>query len=291
VAYYEKLFSNQAIKVSLLFLHLSEAVMPCILQQVLEENLYQPQHVAMLGLKKKLKEDYRDIVELIAEMPRIQEALELTQIPEHTTLCKAFTRLSKIVFAVLLELTVPDGISGTYGIDATGLTRSHISKHYAKRCKITIQSMKSTFLVNSKKQLVVGLHTTTTRKHDTRIILPVIANCLHKIDTLVADKGYDDNRIREALKSVGITPVIPYREQTVLDKIANSKQDKKVYHRRSLNESVNRSIKTKYGEELVSVKWRNQQKEVSLLCILHNIERQLMVIWIGFQQSLKGGES
>jgi IS5 family transposase len=246
----------------------------------------QPQHVAMLGLKKKLKEDYRDIVELIAEMPRIQEALELTQIPEHTTLCKAFTRLSKIVFIVLLELTVPDGISGTYGIDATGLSRSHISKHYAKRCKIRLRSMKSTFLVNSDTQLIVSLHTTTTRKHDTRIILPVVANCTHKIDTLVADKGYDDNRIREALRSVGISPVIPYREQTVLDKLANSKLDKKTYHKRSLNESVNRSIKTKYGEELVSRKWRNQQKEVCLLCVLHNIERQLMVIWVGFQQSL-----
>jgi IS5 family transposase len=247
----------------------------------------QPQHVAMLGLKKKLKEDYRDIVELIAEMPRIQEALELTQIPEHTTLCKAFTRLSKIVFMVLLELTVPDGTSGTYGIDSTGLSRLHSSKHYAKRCKIRIRSMKSTFLVNSEKQLVVALHTTTTKKHDTRIILPVIAGCNNRIDALVADKGYDDNRIREALRSVGINPVIPYREQTALDKLANSKLDKKTYHKRSLNETVNSVIKRKYGEELVSRKWRNQQKEVYMLCILHNIERQLMVIWVGFQQSHK----
>ena len=245
----------------------------------------QPQHIAMLGLKKKTKADYRGFVELLTEMPRVQETLGLTQIPEHTTLCKAFTRLSKLVLIVLLELTVPDGISGTYGIDATGLSRSHISEHYAKRCKIRIRSMKSTFLINSEEQIVVGLHTTTTRKHDTRIILPVIANCNNRIDALVADKGYDDNGIREALKSVGITPVIPYREQTVLDKLANSKLDTKTYHKRSLNETVNSAIKRKYGEELVSRKWRNQQKEVYMLCILHNIERQLTIIWIGFQQS------
>src|SRR3990172_6695214 len=79
----------------------------------------QPQHIAMLGLKKKTKADYRGFVELLTEMPRVQETLGLTQIPEHTTLCKAFTRLSKLVLIVLLELTVPDGISGTYGIDAT----------------------------------------------------------------------------------------------------------------------------------------------------------------------------
>jgi IS5 family transposase len=245
----------------------------------------QPQHVAMLGLRKKLKEDYRGFVELLTEMPRVQEALELNQIPEHTTLCKAFTRLSKFVFAVLLELTVPDGLSGIYGIDATGLTRSHISKHYAKRCKIRFRSMKSTFLVNSGTQIIVALDATTTRKHDTRIILPVVANCNSRIDTLVADKGYDDNTIREALKSVGIKPVISYREQTKIDKFANSKLPKKTYHKRSLNESVNRSIKAKYGEELVSRKWRNQKKEVYLVAVLHNIERQLMVIWVGFQQS------
>ena len=126
--------------------------------------------------------------------------------------------------------------------------------------KIRIRSMKTTLLVNSNQQLIVGIHVTTTRKHDTKIILGVVAKCNNRIDKLVADKGYDDNQVRQAIKSVDIEPIIPYRECTELDKLANNKLDKPTYHRRVLNETVNSSVKRKYGEELVSRKWRNQKK-------------------------------
>ena len=250
-----------------------------------KKTFTQHQHLTILGLKKKLKTDYRGVIDLLTEMPRIQKEIGLNKLPNFTTPCKAFGRLSQLVLIVLLEQTVPD-LSGTFGIDATGLTRTKISKHYVKRCKIRIRSMKTTLLINSNKQLIVGVHATTTRKHDSKIILPVVAKCNQRIETLVADKGYDDNKVREALKSVNIEPVIPYRECTELDKLANSKLDKPTYNRRVLNETVNSVIKRKYGEELVSREWRNQKKEVYLLCILHNIERQLSIIWIGFQQGL-----
>lgn len=261
----------------------AQRVCPAYSSKYSKKTFTQHQHLTILGLKKKLKTDYRGVIDLLIEMPRIQKEIGLDRLPNFTTPCKAFGRLSQLVLIVLLERTVPD-MSGTYGIDATGLARSKISKHYVKRCKIRIQSMKTTLLIHSDQQIIVGVHATTTRKHDSKIILPVVANCPNRIDTLVADKGYDDNKVREALKSVNIEPVIPYRECTELDKLANSKLDKPTYHRRVLNETVNSSIKRKYGEELVSRKWRNQKKEVYLLCILHNIERQLSVIWIGFQQ-------
>ena len=263
----------------------AQGVCPAHSSKYSKKTYTQHQHLTILGLKKKLKTDYRGVIDLLTEMPRIQKEIGLNKLPNFTTPCKAFGRLSQLVLVVLLGLTVPE-LSGTFGIDATGLTRSKISKHYVKRCKIKIKSMKTTLLVNSDSQLIVGVHATTTRKHDSKIILPVVAKCLQQIDTLVADKGYDDNKIRDALKSVNIDPIIPYREFTELDQLANCKLDKPTYNRRVLNETVNSSIKRKYGEELVSRKWRNQKKEVYLLCILHNIERQLSIIWIGFQQSL-----
>jgi len=264
----------------------AKRVCPAYSSKFSKKTYTQHQHIALLGLKKRLKEDFRDLADLITEMPRIQGVLELEQMPDFTTLCKAFGRLSNLVLAVLLELTVPDCIHGTYGIDATGFARSHISRHYAKRCKIRIKSMKSTLLINCDMQLIVGVHTTTTRKHDTKIVLPVVAKYPEHIDTLVADKGYDDNKVRDALKYAGIKPVIPYREFTELDKLANCKLDKPTYHRRVLTETVNSVIKRKYGDELVSRKWRNQKKEVYLLCILHNLERQISVIYIRISTKL-----
>ena len=263
----------------------AKGVCPAYSSKFSKKTYTQHQHIALCGLKKRLKADYRDLVDILSEMPRVLEALGLSQMPDYTTLCKAFGRLSKLVFVIMLELTLPDNLSGTYGIDATGLTRSKISKHYVKRCKIRIKSMKTTLLINSDEQLIVGVHSTTTRRHDTKIILPMVAKCNQEIKKLLGDKGYDDNKVREGLKSVGIKPIIPYREFTILDKLANSKLDKPTYNRRVLNETVNSVIKRKYGEELVSKKWTNQKKEVFLLCILHNIERQITIIWIGFQQS------
>lgn len=275
---------SRLLKVTQTLYSKAQRVCPAYSSKYSRKDFTQWQHITMLGLKKRLKQDYRGFVDILSEMPRIVEILCLKKIPDDTTLVKEFKKLSNIFFALMLELTVPD-LSGTFGIDATGLTRTHISKHYAKRCKIRPKSMKTTLLVNSNSQLIVGVHSTTTRKHDTKIILDVVAKCNNHIDKLVADKGYDDNKIRDALKSVNIEPIIPYREFTELDKLANCMLDKPTYNRRVLNETVNSSIKRKYGEELVSKIWRNQKKEVYLLCILHNIERQISIIWIGFQQS------
>ena len=47
------------------------------------------------------------------------------------------------------------------------------------------------------------------RRYGHNQLVPVVAKCLQQIDTLVADKGYDDNKIRDALKSVNIDPIIP----------------------------------------------------------------------------------
>lgn len=265
----------------------AQKVCPAYSSKFSRKDFTQHQHIVLCALKKRSKEDYRDFVDQISEMPRILVALDLKKVPDDTTLCKAFGRLKNIIFVLFFGLTVPDGLSGTHGSDATNLTRSKISKHYVKRCKIQIKSMKCTLLINCDEQIIVALHATTTRRHDTKIILPLVAGCNQTITKLVADKGYDDNKVRKGLKSLGIKPIIPYREFTELDKLANCKLDKPTYNRRVLCETVNSVIKRKYGEELVSRDWRSQKKEVILLCTLHNLERQLSIIWVGFQQSLQ----
>ncbi len=81
-------------------------------------------------------------------MPRIRSALNLTELPAPSTLCKAFDRLDMAVWRVLLNLSVsPLPTNGVAGIDASGFDRSHASKHYTKRAKLTIQQLKVTLLV------------------------------------------------------------------------------------------------------------------------------------------------
>ena len=87
-----------------------------------------------------------------------------------TTLCKAFNRLDMAVWRVLFNLSVtPLPTNGVVGIDVFGFDRSHGSKHYTKRRKLTIQQLKGTLLVDTRSNAIIDLYVTTIRKHDSRI--------------------------------------------------------------------------------------------------------------------------
>lgn len=58
----------------------------------------------------------------------------------------------------------------------------------------------------------------------------------------------------------------------------NSLIDTKLYHKRSLSESVNSSIKRKYTDTLYSKNWRSQFKEITLLAIMYNTDRRIRVL-------------
>ncbi len=76
-------------------------------------------------------------------MPRIRSAIDLEEPLSPSTLCKAFNRLDMAVWRVLLNLSVTLlPTNGVVGIDAAGFDRSHASKHYTKRTKLTTQQLK-----------------------------------------------------------------------------------------------------------------------------------------------------
>ncbi len=119
------------------------------------------------------------------------EVLELKEIPDFTTIKKAFDRLSTHVFVVLLVLTASVfEQSGICGADSTGFPRSYASRHYTKRCKMKLESLKVTFIVDIHTQCIVGVHITVTRKHDTQIILCLVKRVKGRaeIKVLMADK-------------------------------------------------------------------------------------------------------
>jgi hypothetical protein len=74
------------------------------------------------------------------------------------------------VWRVLLNLSVTLlSANGVVGIDASGFDRTHVSKHYTKRTKLTIQRLKVTLLVDTGSNAIIDVHVTTTRKHDSKI--------------------------------------------------------------------------------------------------------------------------
>ena len=204
------------------------------------------QHVVLLCLKIKLKQRYREFCEILDLMPEIKQILDLAKVPHWTTLDKVFLKLRNHVLAALLQAES----SGYAAIDATGFDRRHASLQYQIRAKIHVKSLKATFLVDTINQGILDIHRTTTRKHDSKIVLPLTQK--HRLRILCADMGYDDSKVRRTLRSRGIRPLIPHREFMNKQKYWNSLIDRKLYHKRSLCETVNSVIKRKYSDTLYS---------------------------------------
>ncbi len=156
---------------------------------------------------------YRDLVDELIEIPRIRDALDLDSIPALSTLCKAFDCLEMAVWRVLLNVSLADlPLNGVTGIDASVVERAHASTHYTKRTNLTIQQLKTTLLVDTATNAVLDIHVTTTRKHDTQIGPQVVKRHAESFRALTADKGYDDQKLRQLASDQNIRPLIKYRE-------------------------------------------------------------------------------
>jgi IS5 family transposase len=219
---------------------------------------------------------YRTLLDELIEMPRIRKAINLTELPTPSTLCKAFDRLDMAVWRVLLNLSVTLlPTNGVVGIDASGFDRSHASKHYTKRTKLTIQQLKVTLLVDTRSNAIIDLHVTTTRKHDSQIAPSLIKRKTGEIAVLLGDKGYDDQKVRAIAHEEDVRPIIKHREFSSLHKAWNARLDADLYGQRSQNETVNSRLKRKYGAFVRSRHWWKQFRELTIACLIHNVDRSL----------------
>jgi IS5 family transposase len=234
------------------------------------------QHIVLLCLKVRKNTTYRTLLDELVEMPRIQSALGLEEIPSPSTLCKAFNRLDMAVWRVLLNLSVTLlPTNGVVGIDASSFDRSHASKHYTKRTNLTIQQLKVTLLVDTKSNAIIDVHVTTTRKHDSQIAPSLIKRNAGEVAILLGDKGYDDQKVRALAHEEDVRPVIKHREFSSLHKAWNARLDADLYGQRSQNETVNSRLKRKYGAFVRSRHWWKQFREIVVVCLTHNLDTAL----------------
>ncbi len=170
------------------------------------------QHIVFLCLKVWKNTTYRTFLDELIEMPRIRSVINLNELPSPSTLCKAFNRLSMAVWCVLHNLSatlLPT--NGVVGIDASGFDSSHASRHYTKRAKLTIQQLKVRLFVDTKSNAIIGIHVTTTRKHDSRITPSFINRNSGEIAVFRGDKRYDDQKVRALARKDGVYRLIKHR--------------------------------------------------------------------------------
>jgi len=260
---------------------LARKAVPAYSSKFSKKTYTQDQHVAILCVKARISRRLRDTEELLLNMPQVCEAIGLKQVPDFTTMCRAMKRLRNKVLIVLLYLTASVlPASGKASIDSTGFDNRHSSKHYVKRCRMKLGSMKTTFIVDTDTLSILPVHATVTRKHDSKIILPLVkkAGKTFRIAVLPADRGYDDKAVRDELRRMGTRPLIKHREFKPIDKAHNKRIKSKDYHQRSMSETVNSMLKRKYDDTLYTRSYWKQCKEIMLMAVVHNIERNISKI-------------
>ncbi len=135
-------------------------------------------------------------------MPQIlaEIGLDEADLPDHSTLVKAFDRLKTALWRVLLRLSSEQhDPSGHAAIDATFFDRETASKHYCRRTNYRVQTLKTTALVDTETQAVLDVHCSTGKPHDTQLGWQVARRNASDLASLAADKGYDWMELRENL--------------------------------------------------------------------------------------------
>lgn len=252
-----------------------------------KQTYKQHQLAAIWCLMKYLRTDYRGVVELVGEMPRIGEALQLTQPPHFTTVNKFFLRTSDSWFyATLIEsraLVQPTIVA----IDATGFSQTNASRHYIRRIfggSWSNDFTKLSLAVDTDSPFVLACRAGPGRRHDVVDFEPLVQETVANGMVVVADKGYDseqNHRLARRLSAASLIPVRTNKYGTTNGfwrKKMLKTTDWTPYRRRPLVETVNSVMKRLLGSFVCSRLLENQCKELVLMCVVYNCHRSLRLL-------------
>lgn len=231
--------------------------------------------IALHGLKEHLGHTYRQLMDVLQEMPGIVRRLELTveTLPHYSTVCHAKERLYMPNWRQFLTLTANlRELGDVQAIDASGFDRIAASRKYAHRTNYTVQAMKTTVLVDCDTGTIIDVHCSTNRPHDTQVGRQVLARNLDQLSIVTADKGYDSQQLRRWLRAHNVQPVIKHRVFGLFDYARNRLHDDSLYHQRSVAETVIRILKQRFGDRLHARTWYGQFREIVIRSAVKNIE-------------------
>ena len=235
-------------------------------------------HAVLLYLREHMDAEYGEVIDWAEEMERIRLLLDLWrgEFPAPSTLCKVFKRTPMSVWRQLLRRSAELlNQNGHAAIDVTYFDRQQASAHYLKRTGRSVRTIQATFLIDTAEGAALDLHCSTKWPSGMRIGPKVALWNAGDLRSLVADKGYDNMSFREALRAVGIRPLIKHRVFAPYDHAHNARIDDERYYQRSMTETVNSSLKRSHGSAVRARDWFRQFREIALIAGVHNVEQAI----------------
>lgn len=236
---------------------------------------------------------YREFIEDVGDMERVQEILGLPVIPHFTTLQKFLCRIKSLYLRLTFKKTVnlfysTDEVIPITAIDSSGFTSGYCSHYFSERTgKIRKHFLKTSISVDTEQQVITGFVASNSRVHDTRHAVKLLRQChsIRKSDCYVMDRGYDSEAIhrliRQDLHANSVIPIRSWNNEIISgiyrQEMAHRFNDV-VYPRRQLVENKFSVLKRKFNGDLKARKFLIQMKEIAGKVIVCNIHRFLQFL-------------
>ncbi|WP_394338365.1 transposase [Halorubrum persicum] len=120
-----------------------------------------------------------------------------------------------------------------------------------------------------------NLHCSAHWPHDTQTGRRVALRNTEKIESFAGDKGYDDQSLRDALRSEGICLLLRHRLFAAYNHAHNARLDSGLYGQRWMAETAFSAIKRRFGPAVHPRAWSREFRELVLTAAIYNLEQAL----------------
>jgi len=276
---------NELIKFTTTAFKMAEMSLPAYSCKYSKRTYTQHQHMALICLKMRLRLKYREIVQIVKLMPKIQGIIGLKKVPHFTALQKFFKRLGSHFFEEMLDQTTElFDIKEPWVVeDGTGHSTDQASLYYAKKLEKQSKKKRKSYTknqiaVDTKKHVILAHRVARGPRHDSKDAIPTIRKThKYKPRGFSLDKGFDSEEIHQVIQEeLRATSMIPVKKGAVEGKYRLSMQylfSKPKYHQRSISETVISVLKRVFGDNNTSRSDRLRNKESKLRNVSYNIYR------------------
>ena len=96
-----------------------------------------------------------------------------------------------------------------------------------------------------------------------------------KIESLAGYKRYDEQSLRDPLRSAGVRPLLRHRLFAHYDHAHNARLDSELYGQRRMAETTFSAIKQRFGPAVHPSAWYRELRELVLTAAVHNLQQAL----------------
>ena len=238
------------------------------------------QRVALIVLFTRSRKALRDFCSELVEN-KWTKWLGLRDLPGKSTLQRWIKKFNLNWLRQLLSTIVDKQQPKVMAVDATGIDSIQRSRHYERRVKqcgvhdFHTPYAKADLLVDTKTKLVFDFVLRTKPRHDVLGAETIFKRLKHHPDEILADKGYDCERLHEILFQKGILFYVPVRDFNVKQPKGKHRkrclQENPIYGQRNIVESVNHSLKVKLRNLRSKIHWM-KKREFAWHIITYNLE-------------------